>query len=95
MRINLRLFGKLREKIPGMSPDNYVAVTEMEIEDGATIADVLEKLGIRQEEVSHLFLNHDYSALNRRVRDGDRLAIFPRDMALLYRWYFRRNTGQN
>jgi len=93
MKINLRLFGKLREKIPGTNPkNNYVATTEMEIEEGATIANVLEKLGIRQEEVSHLFLNHDYSALDRRIRDGDRLAIFPRDMALLYRWYFRKNT---
>ena len=52
------------------------------------IRDVVAALGIRPDEVSHLFLNAEYSAASRRVKPGDRLAIFGRDMALLYRQYF-------
>lgn len=59
---------------------------------GETIADVLDAIGIRPDEVGHLFLNHQYSAAARRVRSGDRLAVFGRDMALLYRQYFPKLT---
>ncbi len=53
-----------------------------------TIEGILRLLGIRKKDVSHIFLNREYSDLERKVKDGDRLALFPRDMALLYKWYF-------
>ena len=37
---------------------------------------------------SNIFLNGEYSKPTRHVRDGDRLALFPDDMQVLYRWYF-------
>jgi len=43
-----------------------------------------------KEVGSNIFLNWQYSGLNRRVQKGDRLAIFPDDMQLLYKWYFRK-----
>jgi len=52
---------------------------------------VLERLGIPMEEVgSNIFLNWQYSVLTRKVKDGDRLAVFPDDMQLLYKWYFAK-----
>jgi hypothetical protein len=56
------------------------------------IADILASLEISPDEVSHLFLNGVYSAPTRRVGSGDRLAVFGRDMALLYRQYFPKVT---
>lgn len=56
--------------------------------EAARISDVLTHLKIDPAEVSHLFLNGVYSAPTRRVGPGDRLAVFGRDMALLYRQYF-------
>jgi hypothetical protein len=58
------------------------------------IEHVLAALGVRADEVSHLFLNGQYSALTRPVRPGDRLGIFGRDMKLLYRQYFTREAGR-
>ena len=51
---------------------------------------MLAALGIAPDEVSHLFLNGEYSGADRRLRPGDRLGVFGRDMALIYRQYFPR-----
>ncbi len=53
-----------------------------------TIGDVLSHLGIAQSETSNIFLNGDLSAPSRPVQNGDRLGVFPSDMATLYKWYF-------
>jgi len=93
MIVRVMLFGRLKEKAHRLDPSGYTGVADMEVKENFTILDILSRLGLNPEEVSHLFLNHDYSALNRRVRDGDRLSIFPRDMALLYKWYFRKSES--
>lgn len=85
--IDVHLYGKLRALAPNPAMDAD-SVLYIPVNDGDTIADVLARIGIAPEEVAHLFLNHEYSSLRRRVRDGDRLGVFARDMALLYRQYF-------
>ena len=51
-------------------------------------------IGIPPEELGrNIFLNGEISALDRTVKDGDRLGIFPDDMQLLYRQYFPRKGG--
>ena len=57
---------------------------------GETIGQVLGRLGILPEEVSHTFLDGELSALGRPVARGSRLGVFPDDMALLYSWYFQQ-----
>lgn len=64
------------------------AVHYLPVDAGMTIGGVLARLGIDPGQVSHLFLNGEYSGVRRRVWPGDRLGVFPRDMALLYRQYF-------
>ena len=85
--IDVYLYGKLRALAPdsAMDADSVVRVA---VNDSDTIADVLARIGIARAEVAHLFLNHEYSAPTRCVCDGDRLAVFARDLALLYRQYF-------
>ena len=86
--LEVHLYGKLRRFTDNqdVSRDSVVHVPVGE-ED--TIGDVVARIGIPLEEVgSNVFLNREYSALSRRVHDGDRLAVFPDDMQLLYKWYF-------
>jgi len=85
--IHVHLYGKLCALAPNPAMDAD-AVLHIPVNDGDTIADVLARIGIAPQDVAHLFLNHGYSAVTRRVRDGDRLGVFGRDMALLYRQYF-------
>jgi len=88
--LEVHLYGKLRRFTANRDPakDSVVCVP---VREGDPIRDVLVQLRIPLKEVgSNIFLNWQYSALNRRVQDGARLAVFPDDMQLLYRWYFAK-----
>jgi sulfur carrier protein ThiS len=85
--VDVYVYGALRQRLG--APSEYLPVhLTMTVASDVRIRDVLASLGIAPEEVAHLFLNGQYSAASRHVRPGDRLAVFGRDMALLYRQYF-------
>ncbi len=91
MEIEVVLYGKLRER--GERSDDTtgsIGSVKIEIEEDSCITDIMGLLEIKKDEVSHIFLNREYSDIERKVEDGDRLALFPRDMALLYKWYFTK-----
>jgi hypothetical protein len=85
--VDVYVYGALRQRL-GNSSDYLPVHRAVIVAADARIGDVLASLGIAPDEVAHLFLNGQYSAAGRHVRRGDRLAIFGRDMALLYRQYF-------
>jgi len=86
--LEIHFYGKLRRFAPEQDPAG-LSIVHVPVREGDTIQSVLERLGVPLEEVgSNIFLDWQYSALGRRVRDGGRLAVFPDDMQLLYKWYF-------
>ncbi len=88
-RIEVHLYGKLRH-VAGCHDVASECVLWVAVAEWATIAHVLAQLGVALEETSSLFLNAELSAPTRRVQSGDRLGVFPNDMATLYKWYFAR-----
>jgi molybdopterin converting factor small subunit len=92
MTILVKIFGALRKKIEGFNVTNSLPLN-LHIESNGinTIADILDKYKIEKEETSHLFVNGTYSGFNKRVKDGDRVGLFPKNMSLLYKWYFTKN----
>ncbi len=95
MTILVKIFGNLRNKIEGSNISGALPLN-MHIEgDGIeTISDILKKYAIEEEETSHLFVNGTYSGFNKKVKDGDRVGLFPKNMSLLYKWYFTRNEDE-
>ncbi len=89
LALEVRLYGKLRRYAPVRRVDAD-SIVYVDFRPGETIGQVLGRLGIRPEEVSHTFLDGTLSALGRPVTDGSRLGVFPDDMALLYSWYFKK-----
>ena len=88
--IEVHLYGKLRRFAPDKDATGH-SIVWMPTKDDDTISDILLRLGVPFKEVgSNIFLNWQYSGLNRRVQNGDRLAVFPDDMQLLYKWYFKK-----
>lgn len=86
--IEVHLYGKLRRFAPSQDPTRD-SVAHVPVKEEDTISDVLLRLGVPLKEVgSNIFLNWQYSGLKRRVQKDDRLAVFPDDMQLLYKWYF-------
>ena len=88
--IEIYLYGKLRRFAREQDPTGY-SLVHVAVQEGDTILAVLERLGVPMREVgSNLFLNWQYFTLDRKVEDGGRLAVFPDDMQLLYKWYFNK-----
>lgn len=92
MTILVKIFGDLRKKINGSNLTNSLPLKIYIESDGIeTIEDILNKFAIEKEETSHLFVNGTYSGFNKKIKDGDRVGLFPKKMSLLYKWYFTKN----
>jgi molybdopterin converting factor small subunit len=88
--IEIHLYGKLRKYSDQRSPlkDSIVLI---KASNDSTIRSVVKKMGIPISELGrNIFVNGELSGLDRKVKDGDRIGIFPNDMQLLYSQYFKR-----
>ena len=91
MPIKIKLFGELREKLKNKSPTGGAPITlNIENENIERVSDILKKFVIDESETSHIFVNGIYSGFSKKVNDKDRVAIFPKRMGLLYKWYFNK-----
>lgn len=92
MTILVKLFGGLIYKI---SDKGYKKTSPLDInitnEGVEFVSDILKKFKIEKSETSHIFVNGVYAGFRKRVNDGDRVGIFPKNMGLLYKWYFTRH----
>lgn len=87
--IDVHLYGKLRRFAPQGSP-NSDSVVSMPHREGDTVGSVVERLGIPEADLgANLFVDGHYADRRTPVADGARLGLFPDDMQLLYKWYFR------
>jgi len=86
--IAVHLYGKLRQFSENQNATS-ASVVSVEWQDGDTIGQVVDRLGIPIEQLgSNVFLNGRYANLESLIHDGNRLGLFPDDMQLLYKWYF-------
>ncbi|MBY9008631.1 MAG: hypothetical protein KGD74_02040 [Candidatus Lokiarchaeota archaeon] len=85
MPLLIKLYGKLREHLKDLNLEKGLPAIHS-IEDNSVhfIHGILEKYGINESEVSHIFVNGKYCGLNKEVRDGDRVGLFPKNMALMF-----------
>ena len=88
--IEVHLYGKLRRfaEQKSATKDSILCI---EPRGKDTIRDTITRLSIPLSEIgTNIFLNGELSGLDRVINDGDRLGVFPDDMQLLYKWYFKR-----
>jgi molybdopterin synthase catalytic subunit/molybdopterin converting factor small subunit len=71
VRLQVRLFAALRERAGTGS-------VELELPDGAALADVWPALGLGEEPSGLLYaVNREYAASSARLADGDEVAVIP------------------
>ncbi|MCL4533923.1 MAG: MoaD/ThiS family protein [Bacteroidetes bacterium] len=87
--VEVWLYGKLR-RFAGQSAPDAESVVRLSMAGPTTIGEALASIGIPAAETSNIFLNGELSGFTRSLKPGDRLGVFPDDMALLYKWYFRK-----
>ena len=85
MPILIKLYGKLRENVKDVDLEKGLPVT-IKIEDTSihAVYDILEKFAINEDELSHIFVNGKYCGIDKRVKNGDRVGLFPKNMALIF-----------
>ncbi|MFP4135784.1 MAG: MoaD/ThiS family protein [Candidatus Acetothermia bacterium] len=89
MEVSVRLYGDFRDLAPELDKvSSSVGLLDLKLEQGSSIEDLLADFELEGEGVSHVFVDGEYSSLNRELKDGNRVALFPSDMGLLYSWYF-------
>ncbi len=52
-------------------------VLHMELAEGSTVADVLQRIGIPSDEVKQVFVDNRRAGLDVQLDDGARVSIFP------------------
>ncbi len=82
--IEVHLYGLLRRHA-ARSSVHEPSIAWVDLPEG-TVAEVLEALGVERRAVSNVFINgrFDPAALERTVRSGDRVGVFPTNMRMLY-----------
>jgi hypothetical protein len=90
INLEIHLYGKLRKYTENLDPRKE-SIKKIQVKEGITIREALEKINVPSEEVgSNIFLNTEYSSLDRPINEDARLGVFPDDMNLLYKWHFRK-----
>jgi sulfur carrier protein ThiS len=73
MKVKVRLFGTLSQKIPDYRPSQGI---EIEIPDGATVKDLLAHLEISEERGAAVIANGRVLDVDDQMEDGSSLDIF-------------------
>ena len=85
MSILIKLYGKLRENVKGIDLEEGLPATfNIDDDNIRFVYDILEKFTISEDELSHIFVNGKYCGIGKEIREGDRIALFPTNMALIF-----------
>ncbi|WP_147821232.1 MoaD/ThiS family protein [Salidesulfovibrio onnuriiensis] len=70
MKITVKCFATLARH----TPEN---ADEFPVEDGAAVITIVERLGMKPEDINLIFVNSARAYLETELNDGDRLGLFP------------------
>ncbi|GBF35149.1 thiamineS protein [Desulfocucumis palustris] len=74
MRLEVRVFSGLEKFVDGVT---FGQAFEMELPEGANGRDLLELLGIPENQVFSILANGKHFSLGDKFGPGDRVALFP------------------
>lgn len=85
MPIQVKLYGNLREKVKVVDLKKGIPGTfKIEEEEVHFVYEILEKFMINEDEVSHIFVNGRYCGIGKKIKNSDRVGVFPKNMALMF-----------
>ena len=74
MKVSAVCFGSFRDHLPPEVEDNKV---ELELETGATVGDVTDRLGIARRRVHAVFLDGRSANLSQPLYEGAEVTLMP------------------
>ena len=73
-KVDVRLYAALRRYVPQLGLGESI---ELDLDEGATIRHVFERLGLPESEVKRVFVNGRSRGYEHKLSEEDRVAIFP------------------
>lgn len=77
VRVTVKLGAALRDKVSNLVDGELT----LDVEPGTRISGVIKSLGLKPEDVKLVIHNHRASPYDEEVKDGDRLGLFPPQLA--------------
>ena len=74
MQVQVRLFGTLREHLPGVRAGQWHTAN---LTENATVADLLAELGVPSDDTKQAFVNDVAVEFTHVLREGDLVGVFP------------------
>lgn len=74
MKIRLKLYATLRKYLPNSKLGEEITI---ELSPSSTVEDVIEKLGMDEEQAKIILVNGNHKDLGYKLKDNDLLVIFP------------------
>lgn len=85
MVLRIKVYGDLREKIPNIRSKSGTPITlNIKSDKIERVEDILGRFNIIEGEISHIFINNKFSGIGDRVKNGDRIGIFPKRMGIIF-----------
>jgi molybdopterin synthase sulfur carrier subunit len=83
--LKVKLYGTLKDKMKAQALTSKDSeILKINSKENLRISDVLDELDISESEISHIFVNSRYSGIGKEVKEGDRIGIFPKNMAIMF-----------
>ncbi len=89
MKVTVKLGSTLRAKAPAFQGGE--GVIELEGPGPARVRDVLQSLGIADDEVNLIYRNHRLVTAAAHIEHGDRLGLFPPNFIHFSQFYLKRD----
>lgn len=74
MKVSVICFGSMREHLPATGTGNEA---EIEVEDAATVGDVVDRLGAPRRLVFSVLVDGVQASLDNRVPEGAEITLMP------------------
>jgi len=75
MQIHVRLYASLERYMPVQKEGN--SFREVEVDEGSTVEQLLQALHVPAVAVKLIFVNGIHAQIDRILKEGDRLGVFP------------------
>lgn len=85
MELKVKIYGLLKDKLNKVAPnEERKGMLKLNDKKNHRVSDLLDELGISESEVGHIFVNNRYCGIGKEIKDGDRIGIFPKNMAIMF-----------
>ncbi|MEJ2248171.1 MAG: hypothetical protein P8Y97_00760, partial [Candidatus Lokiarchaeota archaeon] len=95
MSVHILLYGDLKNKFNSYTippPGSPFKIDLIKSKDITSVRDILNKLRLKEREISHIFVNAKYCGPGEELKEGDRIGIFPKNMGLIFAEIEQNNT---